>query len=333
MTERRGLVVALTRRLPQEIERRMEELFHVARPPQDGAMTRRQLAAAMEQSDVLVSTLNDRIDADLVAAAGPRLRLIAQYGAGTDNIDIDAAHRAGITVTNTSNVLNEDTADMTMALILAVARRVVEGSRDLLDDGAWPGWSPDFMLGMRLSGKRLGIVGMGRIGTAVARRARAFGMEIHYHNRSRASERTESDLAATYWDSLDQMLARVDVVSVNCPYTPATYHLLSRRRLALMRPTAFLVNTARGEIVDECALIELLEAGKLGGAGLDVFEAQPKLDERLVRLAQRNQVTLLPHMASATREARLDMGEKVIINIRTFMDGHKPPDRILPGRS
>ena len=332
MTERRGLVVALTRRLPQEIERRMEELFHVARPPQDGAMTRRQLAAAMEQSDVLVSTLNDRIDADLVAAAGPRLRLIAQYGAGTDNIDIDAAHRAGITVTNTPNVLNEDTADLTMALILAVARRVVEGSRDLLDDGAWPGWSPDFMLGMRLSGKRLGIVGMGRIGTAVARRARAFGMEIHYHNRSRASERTESDLAATYWDSLDQMLARVDVVSVNCPYTPATYHLLSRRRLALMRPTAFLVNTARGEIVDEGALIELLEAGKLGGAGLDVFEAQPKLDERLVRLAQRNRVTLLPHMASATREARLDMGEKVIINIRTFMDGHKPPDRILPGR-
>ncbi|QOG06748.1 D-glycerate dehydrogenase [Aureimonas sp. OT7] len=332
MTERRGLVVALTRRLPQEIERRMEELFHVARPQQDGAMTRRQLAAAMEQSDVLVSTLNDRIDADLVAAAGPRLRLIAQYGAGTDNIDIDAAHRAGITVTNTPNVLNEDTADMTMALILAVARRVVEGSRDLLDDGAWPGWSPDFMLGMRLSGKRLGIVGMGRIGTAVARRARAFSMEIHYHNRNRASERTESDLAATYWDSLDQMLARVDVVSVNCPYTPATYHLLSRRRLALMRPTAFLVNTARGEIVDEGALIELLEAGKLGGAGLDVFEAQPKLDERLVRLAQRNRVTLLPHMASATREARLDMGEKVIINIRTFMDGHKPPDRILPGR-
>ena len=313
MTERRGLVVALTRRLPQEIERRMEELFHVARPPQDGAMTRRQLAAAMEQSDVLVSTLNDRIDAELLAAAGPRLKLIAQYGAGTDNIDIDAAHRAGITVTNTPNVLNEDTADMTMALILAVARRVVEGSRDLLDDGAWPGWSPDFMLGMRLSGKRLGIVGMGRIGTAVARRARAFGMDIHYHNRNRASERTEGELAATYWDSLDQMLARVDVLSVNCPYTPATYHLLSRRRLALMQQTAFIVNTARGEIVDEDALIALLEEGKLGGAGLDVFEAQPKLDERLVRLAQRNRVTLLPHMASATREARLDMGEKVII--------------------
>ncbi|WP_062228277.1 2-hydroxyacid dehydrogenase [Aureimonas frigidaquae] len=331
-TDRPAWVVALTRRLPEEIERRMAELFEVIVHPHDRPMTQRELAAAMDRSDVLVTTLSDKIDARLLSEARPRLRLIAQYGAGIDNIDIEAAHRAGITVTNTPNVLNEDTADMTMALILAVSRRLVEGSRELLDKGTWPGWAPDAMLGSRLSGRRLGIVGMGRIGTAVARRARAFGLEIHYHNRSRASARTEAELGATYWDSLDQMLARVDILSVNCPYTPATYHLLSRRRLALLQAGSFIVNTARGEIIDEPALIDILEEGRLAGAGLDVFEAQPRLDERLVRLAAQDRVILLPHMASATREARLDMGEKVIINIRTFMDGHRPPDRVLPGR-
>ncbi|KAA0971670.1 D-glycerate dehydrogenase [Aureimonas fodinaquatilis] len=333
MTENSTLVVALTRKLPEGIEKRMAELFDLIAHRHDRAMTRRELQTAVETADVLVPTLSDSIDAELLSHASPRLKLIAQYGAGTDNIDIDAAHRAGITVTNTSNVLNEDTADMTMALILAGQRRLVEGSRQLLSDGAWPGWSPDFMLGKRLSGKKLGILGMGRIGTAVARRARAFGLEIHYHNRSPVSSKTETELAATYWDSLDQMLPKVDILSVNCPYTPATYHLLSRRRLSLMQPEAFLINTARGEIIDEPALIDLLEQGKIGGAGLDVFEAQPTLDPRLVRLAQENRVILLPHMASATREARIDMGEKVIINIRTFMDGHRPPDRILPNRA
>ena len=236
----------------------------------------------------------------------------------------------GITVTNTPGVLTEDTADMTMALILAVPRRLVEGAAVLTADKDWTGWSPTWMLGHRIWGKRLGIIGMGRIGQAVARRARAFGLQIHYHNRRRVAPKIEEELDATYWESLDQMLARMDIVSVNCPHTPATYHLLSARRLKLLRPEAYIVNTSRGEVIDENALARLIEAGEIAGAGLDVFEHEPAVNPKLVKLAREGKVVLLPHMGSATIEGRIDMGEKVIINIKTFMDGHRPPDRVLP---
>ncbi len=280
----------------------------------------------MQTADVLVPTVTDRIDAKLLAHAGSRLRLIANYGTGVDNIDVDAAYKRGITVTNTPGVLTEDTADMTMALILAVSRRLVEGER-LVRSGKWTGWSPTSMLGHRLWGKRLGILGMGRIGTAVARRARGFGLAIHYHNRRRVHEDLEAELEATYWESLDQMLARIDILSVNCPHTPATYHLLSARRLKLLRPHAILVNTSRGEVVDEMALTRMLRNRELAGAGLDVFEHEPAINPKLRELPN---VVLLPHMGSATIEGRIDMGEKVIINIKTFVDGHRPPDRVLP---
>jgi glyoxylate reductase len=271
--------------------------------------------------------VTDRIDADLLEAAGPDLKLIANFGNGVDHIDLAAAQARGITVTNTPGVLTEDTADMTMALILAVPRRLVEGER-MMRSGEWPGWSPSFMLGRRIWGKRLGIVGMGRIGTALARRARGFGLSIHYHNRNRVAAEIESDLEATYWDSLDQMLAHMDIVSVNCPHTPATYHLLSARRLKLLRKEAFIVNTARGGVVDESALIVMLKAGDLMGAGLDVYEDEPEVKPGFFKL---DNVVMLPHMGSATLEGRVATGELVLINIRTFMDGHKPPDRVIAG--
>jgi glyoxylate reductase len=257
------------------------------------------------------------------------MKLIANFGNGVDHIDVTSALRRGITVTNTPGVLTEDTADMTMALILSTARRLVEGSQ-VIPAGQWAGWSPTWMLGRRITGKRLGILGMGRIGQALARRARAFGMSIHYHNRRRVAPQIEELLEATYWDSLDQMLARMDFVSVNCPHTPGTYHLLSARRLKYLRPDAILINTARGEVIDENAMIRMLEAGELASAGLDVFEHAPAVNEKLIALAKAGKVTLLPHMGSATHEGRADMGEKVIINIRTFADGHRPPDRVLP---
>jgi glyoxylate reductase len=332
VTERKKPVVAITRRLPQPIEQRMGELFEVSFNAGDVPMTQPELVAAMRRVDVLVPTVTDRIDRSMIAQAGERLKLIANFGNGVDNIDVEAAHARGIFVTNTPNVLNEDTADMTMALILAVPRRLVEGGSRLISGERWAGWSPTWMLGRRITGKKLGIVGMGRIGTAVARRAKAFGLEIHYHNRHPVSPKTEGELSATYWESLDQMLARMDIVSVNCPSTPATYHLLSARRLALMPAHAFIVNIARGEIIDQQALVKLIEEGRIAGAGLDVFEGEPAIDRRLMKLAQEHRVVLLPHMGSATIEARIDMGEKVIINIRTLMDGHRPPDRILPGQ-
>ncbi|QBK29693.1 D-glycerate dehydrogenase [Roseitalea porphyridii] len=322
--------VVVTRRLPDRVEARMRELFDVRLNGDDRAYGRDDLARAMAEADVLVPTVTDRIDAELIEAAGPRLKLIANFGNGVDNIDVAAAHARGIFVTNTPNVLTEDTADMTLALILAAPRRIVEGAGYLLGEDRWAGWSPTWMLGHRIHGKRLGIVGMGRIGIAVARRARAFGLAIHYHNRKRAAQAIEEELGATYWESLDQMLAHMDIVSVNCPYTPATFHLLSARRLELLRPSAFLVNTARGEIIDEDAMIRLLEDGRLAGAGLDVFEHEPKVDERLCKLAEKGRVVLLPHMSSATIESRIEMGEKVIINIRMVASGDRPPDRVLP---
>jgi glyoxylate reductase len=328
MAPKKPLVV-VTRKLPDVIETRMMELFDARLNLDDTPMSQAQLVTAVQQADVLVPTITDRIDAAVLAQAGPRLKLIASFGTGVDHIDIASARTRGITVTNTPAVLTEDTADMTMALILAASRRLAEGER-LIRHNKWRGWGPTFMLGHRLWGKRLGIVGMGRIGQAVARRARAFGMSIHYHNRRRVAAQIEEALEATYWDSLDQMLARMDFVSINCPHTPGTFHLLSSRRLKHLRPDAILINTARGEIVDENALIRMLEADELANAGLDVFEHAPAVNEKLIALAKVGKVTLLPHMGSATHEGRADMGEKVIINIRTFADGHRPPDRVLP---
>ncbi|WP_186421308.1 D-glycerate dehydrogenase [Bosea sp. CS1GBMeth4] len=328
MSKKKPLVV-VTRKLPTVVETRMRELFDARLNLDDMPMSQAALVEAVKTADVLVPTVTDKIDAALIAQAGDQLRLIANFGNGVDNIDVVSAVQRGITVTNTPGVLTDDTADMTMALILAVARRIAEGARIITDD-EWAGWSPTWMLGRRITGKRLGIVGMGRIGQALARRAAAFGLSIHYHNRRRLDARIEEALDATYWDSLDQMLARMDVVSVNCPHTPATYHLLSARRLKLMKPDAILVNTARGEIVDETALARMLEAGELAGAGLDVFEHEPAVNPRLLKLARQHRVVVLPHMGSATHEGRADMGEKVIVNIKTFMDGHKPPDRVLP---
>ncbi len=326
-------LVVITRKLPDPVETRMRELFDARLNVDDQPMTQAELVAAMQEADVLVPTITDRIDADLIAQAGPNLKLIASFSNGVDHVDVTAAQKKGITVTNTPNVLNEDTADMTLALMLAVPRRLVEGASLLKGDGKWAGWSPTWMLGHRIWGKRLGIVGMGRIGTAVARRAKAFGLAIHYHNRRKVSPAVEEELEATYWESLDQMLARVDIVSVNCPSTPATFHLLSARRLALMQPNAYVVNTARGEIIDVAALIKQIEQGKLAGAGLDVFAHEPAVNAKLVKLAAKGKVVILPHLGSATIEGRIDMGEKVIINIRTFFDGHRPPDRVLPLRT
>ncbi len=318
-------VVIVTRKLPDVIETRMMELFDARLNLSDEPMSSEQLAEAVRGADVLVPTVTDRIDAEVLSQAGERLRLVASFGTGVDHIDVKAAHQRGITVTNTPGVLTEDTADMTMALILAVPRRLAEGER-LVRAGEWRGWSPTSMLGHRIWGKRLGIVGMGRIGTAVARRARGFGLSIHYHNRRRVAEALAGELEATYWESLDQMLSRMDIVSINCPHTPATYHLLSARRLKLLQPHAYLVNTSRGEVIDEVAMAQRLMAGEIAGAGLDVFEHAPAINPKLLKL---DNVVLLPHMGSATIEGRVDMGEKVIINIKTFADGHSPPDRVL----
>jgi glyoxylate reductase len=330
MVKQKKPVVVVTRKLPETIELRMRELFDVRLNTDDKPMTAAQLGDAVKAADVLVPTVTDKIDAALLSKAGEQLRLIANFGNGVDNIDVATAVQRGITVTNTPGVLTEDTADMTMALILAVPRRLVEGATVLTSDKDWNGWSPTWMLGHRIWGKRLGIIGMGRIGQAVARRARAFGLQVHYHNRRKVAPKIEEELDATYWESLDQMLARMDIVSVNCPHTPATFHLLSARRLKMLRPEAYIVNTARGEVIDENALARMLEAGEIAGAGLDVFEHEPAVSPKLVKLARAGKVTLLPHMGSATLEGRVDMGEKVIINIRTFMDGHRPPDRVLP---
>lgn len=330
MTARKKPLVVVTRKLPETVETRMRELFDARLNLDDAPMSAAQLAEAVRNADVLVPTVTDRIDEAVLNQPERRLKLVAHFGNGVDNIDVKAAHAMGITVTNTPKVLTEDTADMTMALILAVPRRLSEGATVLSEGKEWQGWSPTWMLGHRLGGKRLGIIGMGRIGQAVARRAKAFGLQIHYHNRKPVAPSIEEELGATYWESLDQMLARMDIISVNCPHTPATFHLLSARRLKLLRKDAYIVNTARGEVIDEPALIKMLEADELAGAGLDVFEHEPAVSPKLVRLAKNGKAVLLPHMGSATLEGRIDMGEKVIINIKTFFDGHKPPDRILP---
>ena len=320
------LSVVVTRRLPDAVERRMQELFDVTLREDDSPMSRSELTQAVQQADILVPTLTDRIDSTLIAQAGDRLKLIANYGAGVDHIDVQTARQHGILVSNTPGVAADDTADMAMALILGVTRRIPEGLA-IMQSGDWQGWSPTALLGGRVAGRRLGILGLGRIGQAVARRASAFGMQIHYHNRRRLRPEIEDALEATYWESLDQMVARMDVISINCPHTPSTFHLMNARRLKLMKPDAVIVNTSRGEVIDENALTRMLRAGEIAGAGLDVYENGTDVNPRLREL---NNVVLLPHMGSATVEGRLEMGEKVILNIKTFDDGHRPPDQVVP---
>ncbi|ABV94703.1 glyoxylate reductase [Dinoroseobacter shibae DFL 12 = DSM 16493] len=320
------LSVVVTRRLPEAVETRLKELFDVELNESDTPMSRDALQAAMRRADVLVPTVSDHIDGAMLAGVGDRLKLIANYGAGVDHIDVATARQRGIHVSNTPGVLTDDTADMTLALILAVTRRIPEGLA-LMQTGAWTGWSPTALMGGRIAGRRLGILGMGRIGQAVARRAKAFGMQIHYHNRRRLHKGIEEELEATWWESLDQMVSRMDVISVNCPHTPSTFHLMNARRLKLMKPSAVIVNTSRGEVIDENALTRMLRAGDIAGAGLDVFEHGHEVNPRLRELPN---VVLLPHMGSATEEGRAEMGEKVIINIKTFDDGHRPPDLVVP---
>ena len=323
---RERLSVVVTRRLPDVVETRLSELFNVTLREDDAPMTREELVAAVKGADILVPTVTDTIDAGLIAQAGDKLKLIANYGAGVDHIDVATARQRGVLVSNTPGVLTDDTADMTMALILAVTRRIPEGLA-VMQKGEWQGWAPTAFLGGRVGGRRLGILGMGRIGQAVARRAAAFGMQVHYHNRKRLRPEIEDALQATYWESLDQMVARMDVISVNCPSTPSTFHLMNARRLKLMKPSAVIVNTSRGEVIDENALTRMLRANEIAGAGLDVYEHGTNINPRLRELPN---VVLLPHMGSATLEGRIEMGEKVIINIKTFEDGHRPPDQVVP---
>ncbi|MDE0590337.1 D-glycerate dehydrogenase [Halocynthiibacter sp. C4] len=321
------LSVVVTRRLPVAVETRLKELFDTTLRVDDTPMSKAELVAAMKKCDVLVPTVTDTIDASMLASAGPDLKLIANYGAGVDHIDVATARERGILVSNTPGVVTEDTADIAMMLIIAVTRRIPEGL-SLMQTGEWRGWTPTAMLGGRIAGKKLGILGMGRIGRAVAKRAAAFGMEINYNNRKRLHPEVEERLGATWWESLDQMVARVDVLSINCPHTPSTFHLMNARRLKLMKPSAVIVNTSRGEVIDENALTRMLRAGEIAGAGLDVFEDGANINPRLRAL---DNVALLPHVGSATREGRIEMGERVMINIKTFDDGHRPPDLVVPG--
>lgn len=318
--------VVLTRRLPEPVETRLKELFDVTLRDHDTQMSRAELVDAVKTCDVLVPTITDEIDAGLLGQAGENLKLIANFGAGIDHIDVETARQRGILVSNTPDVVTEDTADMAMALLMAVVRKIPQGLQ-AMQSGEWTGWSPTAYLGGRLGGRRLGILGMGRIGQAVARRASAFGMQIHYHNRRRLRPEIEDTLGATYWESLDQMVARIDILSINCPHTPSTFHLMNARRLRLLKPSAVIVNTSRGEVIDENALTRMLRANELAGAGLDVYEHGTDINPRLRELEN---VVLLPHMGSATLEGRIEMGEKVIINIKTYADGHRPPDMVVP---
>lgn len=321
--------VVVTRKLPQPIETRLMELFDARLNRDDKAMSADAIAEAAREADVLVPTVTDRIDAGLIAQLPARLRLIANFGVGVDHVDLAAASTRGIVVTNTPGVLTDDTADMTMALLVAAPRRLGEGER-LLRSKGWTGWTPTFMLGHRITGKRLGIIGMGRIGQAVARRARGFGMAIHYHNRRPVPRPVEDELEATYWADLDQMLGHMDFISINCPHTSDTHNLLDDRRLRLMQPHAYLVNTARGGVIDEKALARCLAERRIAGAGLDVYAREPAVEPELLAL---DNVVLAPHLGSATHEGRVAMGEKVLINIKAFVDGHSPPDRVIHGNA
>ncbi len=325
MVERPKTIV--TRKLPEAVESRMAELFDVELNADDEPMDDAALKDAVARAQVFVPTVTDDITAEILEAAGPDLKLIANFGVGVDHIDLSAARERDVLVTNTPGVLTEDTADMVMALIISVPRRLAEGEK-LVRAGGWKGWGPTGMLGHRVNGKRLGIVGMGRIGQAIARRAAGFGLSVDYHNRHRLPEAVEQTLGATWREDLDDMLADIDILTINCPYTPETHHLLDETRLALLGPDVYVINAARGEIIDEAALIDALEAGRIAGAGLDVYENEPHIPERLLAL---DNVVLLPHLGSATFEGREAMGDKVITNIRVWADGHRPPDQVLEG--
>ena len=320
------LKVALTRRLPDVVEKRLAQLFNVQFRKEDTQLTKQDLIDHMKDVDVLVPCISDVIDASMLAQAGKQLKLIANFGAGFDNIDVATALHRGILVSNTPDVVTEDTADMAMALMLSVTRQIPQGLT-FMQSGRWDGWSPSAFLGSRLTGKRLGILGMGRIGRAIAVRAKAFGMEVHYHNRQRLHKNLEDQYDANYWVSLDQMVAHIDILSINCPHTPSTFHLMNARRLKLLKPDAVVINTSRGEVLDENALTNMLQHKEIAGAGLDVYERGREINPKLMKLQN---VVLLPHISSATREGRLEMGEKVIINIKTFSDGHRPPDQVVP---
>jgi len=317
--------VVVTRKLPEQVETRMMELFDTRLNLDDVPLTHDELIMAVQSAEILVPTVTDSVDSEIINSAGNQLRMIANFGAGVDHIDLHAAASKGIVITNTPDVLTEDTADLTMALILMTPRRMGEGER-IVRTNKWTGWTPTYLMGHRINGKRLGIIGMGRIGTAVAARARGFGLAVHYHNRNRASEDLEKRLEVTYWESLDQMLAHMDIIAVTCPSTPATYHLLSARRLQLLQPTSYIINTSRGNIIDEDALVRLLEAGAIAGAGLDVFENEPIINPKFFGMQN---VVLLPHIGSSTIEGRIAMGERVIVNVKSFVDGHKAPNRVL----
>ena len=321
-----NLRVILTCRLPEAVEARLTDLFGAQLRTTDAPMTQAELKEAIAKCHVLVPTVTDNLNSDVIAAASPDLGLIANFGAGTDHINVAAAYDKGITVTNPPGVLTEDTADLTMALILAVSRRLVEGDRRTRA-GKFKGWTPTYMLGHRVRGKKLGIIGMGRIGQAVARRAAAFGLDVHYHNRRRAPDAIEDALNVTYWPELDAMLPAIDFLSINCPSTPSTYHMMNAERLSLLSPDSYIVNTSRGEVIDEAALAKALSKGELSGAGLDVYELEPTVHKDLMQLEN---VILAPHIGSATHESRREMGEKVLINIRAMIDGHACPDRVLP---
>lgn len=331
MTARAPGRVFVSRRLPEAVESRLQALFTTTLSPGDQALTADELLAGLAGHDVLVSAITDPLDAGVIGRLPDSVRLIAQFGNGVDNIDMEAAHKRGIAVTNTPGVLTEDTADMAMALILSVPRRLAEGSRVLPESGHWDGWSPTWMLGRRLGGKALGIVGMGRIGMAVARRARAFGLSIHYYSRNRRPPEVEEPLQARYWASLDDMLGHVDIVSLHMPHTRESFNIMNRERLRRMKRDAYLVNVSRPELIDEDALAGLVESGHLSGAGLDVIENRDGLNPGLLALAKADRIVLTPHMASATLESRIEMGETVMVNIRVFLDGHNPPHRVLPG--
>ena len=318
--------VIITRRLQDRVEKRMRELFNVNLSDAEYPISRQELLSAVKEADILVPTIGDKIDASILSAASSNLKLIANYGAGYDHIDIKTALQRGIIVTNTPSVLTTDTADMTMALILAIPRKLREGHEEM-QSGSWKGWSPSAMIGMRITGKKLGILGMGRIGQAIAKRAKAFDLDINYHNRRRLHQNIEESLSATYWENLEEMLSTIDILVVSASLNPSSLYLLDAKCLGRMKPTAYLVNISRGEIIDQKALVRQLKDGLLGGAGLDVYDSEEIIGSDFKSLKN---VFLLPHMGSSTLEGRIEMGEKVIINIKTFIDGHRPPDQIVP---
>tara|TARA_B100000963_G_scaffold361775_1_gene399444 strand:- start:4026 stop:5000 length:975 start_codon:yes stop_codon:yes gene_type:complete len=322
---RKKAKVFITRRLPEKIETRMMELFDTTLNDTDVLLKENQLIDVFKNYEIIVPSIADNISQKVIENASKTTKLIANFGAGTDHIDLEAAQKKNILVTNTPGLLAEDTADLVMSLLLALPRRLYEGSK-IVVEGKWNGWSPTNMLGRRIYGKRLGIIGMGRIGRAVAKRARGFGISIHYHNRARLTESVEESLEATYWKNLDEMLSRMDIISINCPLTIETKQLLSAKRLKLMKPEAYIINSSRSEIIDETALYELLKSRKIAGAGLDVFNREVNGDSKLIRAPN---TILIPHMGSATIEGRIEMGERVIVNIKTHIDGHNPPNRII----